>query len=65
MPELKPQRYKDDRPAEQFQPVHEWSRTHDPSWVYELVRLIMTPDRAVHLPGPGDLGAERPRATGR
>jgi 1-acyl-sn-glycerol-3-phosphate acyltransferase len=42
MPELKPQRYKDPRPAELFMPVHEWSRTHHPGWVYELVRLIST-----------------------
>ena len=43
MAELKAQRYKDDRPAEKFMPVHEWSRTHRPGWVYELVRLILTP----------------------
>ncbi len=43
MPELKPQRYKDTRPAEQFQPVHEWSRTHAPGWIYEFVRIILTP----------------------
>ena len=42
MAELKPQRYKDPRPAELFMPVHEWSRTHDAGWVYELVRLITT-----------------------
>lgn len=42
MAELKPQRYKDPRPAELFTPVHEWSRTHEPTWVYELVRLITT-----------------------
>ena len=36
MAELKPQRYKDDRPAELFMPVHEWSRTHEPGWIYEL-----------------------------
>jgi 1-acyl-sn-glycerol-3-phosphate acyltransferase len=41
--ELKPQRYKDPRPAELFQPVHEWSRAHAPGWVYEAVRLILTP----------------------
>ena len=40
--ELKPQRYKDERPAEYFQPVHEWIRTHRPGWTYELVRLITT-----------------------
>ncbi len=42
MADLKPQRYKETRPAEEFQPVHEWSRTHDAGWVYELVRLITT-----------------------
>ncbi len=42
MADLKPQRYKETRPAELFQPVHEWSRTHDPTWVYEAVRLITT-----------------------
>jgi 1-acyl-sn-glycerol-3-phosphate acyltransferase len=43
MSELKPQRYKDERPAELFMPIHRWSRTHAPGWVYELVRLILTP----------------------
>jgi 1-acyl-sn-glycerol-3-phosphate acyltransferase len=43
MAELKPQRYKEDRPAELFMPIHEWSRTHGAGWVYELVRLIITP----------------------
>lgn len=43
MSELKAQRYKDDRPAEKFMPVHEWSRAHRPGWVYELVRVILTP----------------------
>jgi 1-acyl-sn-glycerol-3-phosphate acyltransferase len=42
MAEIKPQRYKESRPAEEFQPIHEWSRTHDPAWTYELVRLITT-----------------------
>ena len=42
MSDLKPQRYKETRPAEEFQPVHEWSRTHGAGWVYELVRLITT-----------------------
>ncbi len=40
---LKPQRYKDTRPAELFLPVHEWSRTHDPGWIYEAVRMVLTP----------------------
>ena len=43
MAELKAQSYKDDRPAEQFMPVHEWSRAHRPGWIYELVRVILTP----------------------
>jgi 1-acyl-sn-glycerol-3-phosphate acyltransferase len=42
MDELKPQRYTETRPAEKFQPIHEWSRTHDAGWTYELARLIMT-----------------------
>ncbi len=42
-PDLKPQRYKDERPAELFMPVHEWSRTHDAGWIYELVRMITVP----------------------
>ena len=42
MAELKPQRYKETRPPEEFQHVHEWSRTHDAGWIYELVRLITT-----------------------
>lgn len=43
MPELKPQTYKDDRPAELFAPFHERSRTLDPDWVYSLVRVCTTP----------------------
>jgi 1-acyl-sn-glycerol-3-phosphate acyltransferase len=43
MSELKAQRYKDDRPAEKFMPVHEWSRTHGPGWTYDLARMVMTP----------------------
>jgi 1-acyl-sn-glycerol-3-phosphate acyltransferase len=42
MADIKPQRYKDERPAELFMSVHEWSRTHEPTWVYEAVRLIST-----------------------
>ena len=60
MSELKPQRYKDDRPAEQFQPMHEWSRTHRPGWVYELVRMVMTPVARLPLPHARDLDRQRP-----
>ena len=42
-PELAPIRaqvYKDPRPEEYFDRFHERSRTRDPDWVYEVVRLI-------------------------
>jgi 1-acyl-sn-glycerol-3-phosphate acyltransferase len=40
---LKPQVYKDDRPAEHFTRFHERVRRGRPDWVYELVRLVLTP----------------------
>jgi len=43
MSEIKPQRYKDERPAELFDEFHEYSRHRDPVFVYELVRLVTTP----------------------
>jgi 1-acyl-sn-glycerol-3-phosphate acyltransferase len=43
MAELKPQVYKDPRPAEYFDRFYDWSRTHRPGWTYELVRMIVTP----------------------
>ena len=43
MPEIKPQRYKDPRPAETFDRFHERARTHDPGWIYSLVRVVTTP----------------------
>ena len=43
MDEIKPQIYKDSRPAERFMPIHEWIRAHRPGWTYELVRMVMTP----------------------
>jgi len=42
-PELAPIRaqvYKDPRPKEYFDRFHERSRTRDPDWVYEVVRLL-------------------------
>jgi 1-acyl-sn-glycerol-3-phosphate acyltransferase len=41
-PDLKPQRYKEERSAEHFAHFHEWTRTHRPGWTYELVRMIST-----------------------
>lgn len=43
MSELRPQKYKDARPAEHFTRFHAWARSHDPDWVYDLARIIITP----------------------
>jgi 1-acyl-sn-glycerol-3-phosphate acyltransferase len=40
---LKPQVWKDDRPAEHFHRFHKRVRDHRPNWDYELVRTILTP----------------------
>ena len=40
---MKPQVYKDPRPAEHFTRFHERARTRGPDWVYDVVRLILTP----------------------
>src|SRR2546421_376231 len=40
---LKPQVYKDPRPAEHFTRFHERVRKGGPDWIYELVRLLLTP----------------------
>ncbi len=45
--ELRPQNYKDDRPAEYFQRFHERARTQDVGWTYSLVRVIATPIAAL------------------
>jgi 1-acyl-sn-glycerol-3-phosphate acyltransferase len=43
MAEIKPQVYKDPRPAEQFAKFHQRARTREPDWVYELARMLLTP----------------------
>ncbi len=43
MPEIKPQVYKDPRPAEYFTPFHERARSHRPDWLYDVARVILTP----------------------
>ena len=40
---MKPQVYKDPRPAEHFTRFHERVRTRRPDWMYEVVRLVLTP----------------------
>ncbi|HEX2015081.1 MAG TPA: lysophospholipid acyltransferase family protein [Solirubrobacteraceae bacterium] len=39
---MKEQVYRDPRPKEYFDRFHERSRTRDPDWAYELVRLLTT-----------------------
>jgi 1-acyl-sn-glycerol-3-phosphate acyltransferase len=43
MPDIKPQVYKDPRPAELFTPFHERARSRGPDWVYDLARIVLTP----------------------
>ena len=40
---MKPQVYKDPRPSEYFERFHERQRAKRPNWMYELVRLLLTP----------------------
>ena len=40
---MKPQVYKDPRPAEHFDRFHERTRSRRPDWMYEVVRLVLTP----------------------
>src|ERR687893_1934978 len=40
---MKAQVYKDPRPAEHFTRFHERTRSRRPDWVYEAVRLVLTP----------------------
>jgi 1-acyl-sn-glycerol-3-phosphate acyltransferase len=40
---MKAQVYLDERPAEHFERFHERTRTKRPNWMYEFVRLVLTP----------------------
>jgi 1-acyl-sn-glycerol-3-phosphate acyltransferase len=42
-PDLKPQVYKDPRPAEHFERFHARSRTREPDWIYTAARIVLTP----------------------
>lgn len=62
--EIKPQVYRDPRSKEHFDRFHAWTRSHRPSWVYEAVRVVLTPyllgvyrARAVD---PGNVPADGP-----
>src|SRR5581483_6334167 len=41
--EIKPQRYKDPRPAEHFERYHERARGGDPGWTHEATRFVTVP----------------------
>jgi 1-acyl-sn-glycerol-3-phosphate acyltransferase len=41
--ELKPQRYRDSRPEEYFQPFHDRARRGPAGWTYELTRSVVVP----------------------
>ena len=43
MSDIKPQVYRDERPAEALAPFHAWARTHEPGWTYTAVRILLTP----------------------
>jgi 1-acyl-sn-glycerol-3-phosphate acyltransferase len=40
---MKPQVYIDPRPAAYFDRFHEYARTHEPDWVYTLIRAVSYP----------------------
>ena len=50
MPEMKPQVYLDDRPAEYFDQFHESAR-EGAGWTYDLARIIVTLPTIAPLPG--------------
>jgi 1-acyl-sn-glycerol-3-phosphate acyltransferase len=51
--ELKPQVYKDPRPAEFFAPFHERVRDHPPEWIYEVVRVVTMLNALITFRGRG------------
>jgi len=63
MAEIKPQVYKDPRPAEYFAQFHERSRTKEPNFVYEGVRAALSPI-AVGLYRTRAIGSENVPKTG-
>ena len=43
MEEMRPQVYRDPRPAEYFTRFHERARSREPDWIYTLARAVLTP----------------------
>ena len=60
---LRPQAYRDDRPAEAMERAHRWARTHEPGWTYAAVRVVMSPP-AILLYRCRAIGLENIPATG-
>ena len=65
MADLKPQVYKDPRPAEYFTPFHERARSARPDWVYKAVRIILTPFTLLFYRTRCDRGRQHARRPGR
>jgi 1-acyl-sn-glycerol-3-phosphate acyltransferase len=63
MADLKPQVYRDPRPAAYFDRFHERARTRNADWVYDLVRVLLTPPSLV-LYRARAIGAENVPRTG-
>jgi 1-acyl-sn-glycerol-3-phosphate acyltransferase len=63
MPDIKPQVYRDPRPAEYFARFHERARTHDPDWVYDVSRIVVTPPCLLFYRGRA-IGAEHVPTSG-
>jgi 1-acyl-sn-glycerol-3-phosphate acyltransferase len=63
MSEIKPQKYRDDRPPEYFDHIHQRARNHKPNWVYDAVRAVLTPI-AVGLYRTRAIGTENVPAEG-
>jgi 1-acyl-sn-glycerol-3-phosphate acyltransferase len=61
--QIKEQVYKDPRPAEHFDRFHHRSRTTDPNWVYEAVRIATTLHAWIFFRTRG-IAAEKVPATG-
>jgi 1-acyl-sn-glycerol-3-phosphate acyltransferase len=40
---MKPQVYVDPRPAAHFERFHQYARTHEPGWLYTLIRILSYP----------------------
>ena len=56
---MREQVYTDPRPKEYFDRFHERSRTREPDWAYELVRIVTSLCAYTLLPRALDLRRER------